>query len=330
MDLDYRPSNTWEQFNNQVKDYLVKQDILGQPRIFRGLQHALMEVTAGLVKQFPHKKTIYYLKNVDPIFEPVVVQLASDGLPVESLDVEVLSDPQAWVNGLGQEVLMVIVTRDVPFIGKTYDLTPLYNSIRDKRIFLVECSHTAHRFAPLKSPIGKYHVTLNSFGETHALALAGDRTRFPNPITQSLYWSDEEVQQFYLELESKPFDKKSIQDFEANPPADAKALYANSEQHRLFDRSLIYWEDMDGWAFVHEVQKLLGLPFQPAGLNTELETASLSRWGGVRTMDWLKSHGLTPEQIRGLVAISVDLIKNSDFRLAAETARKNTLKLQYG
>ena len=55
----------------------------------------------------------------------------------------------------------------------------------------------------------------------------------------------------------------------------------------------------------------LEIDLAEAGADGRLETASLSRWGGVRTMDWLKQQGLSDNQIRGLVLISQDLLDTS-------------------
>jgi hypothetical protein len=129
-----------------------------------------------------------------------------------------------------------------------------------------------------------------------------------------------------LSKESQP---RRVLDFENSAPARAKALFQNQDAGRTFDRAAVYFEDMDGYAFLDELARQMGEPLKAPGHEWRFETTSLSRWGGIRTMDWLKAQGLTPEQSRGLVVIDARLL-DTRFEQLFSSARESVLRLQNG
>jgi hypothetical protein len=115
--------------------------------------------------------------------------------------------------------------------------------------------------------------------------------------------------------------EKLVLEFEKSRPAQAQVFFAEDAQgskgrvSRLFDRAVIYWLDLDGHAVIDRLAKELKMDLAAPGFEHRLETTSLSRWGGLRTMDFLKSqlnelgHADPATILRGLVIISADLLE---------------------
>ncbi|MEQ1664928.1 MAG: hypothetical protein ABL927_06080, partial [Bdellovibrionales bacterium] len=82
--------------------------------------------------------------------------------------------------------------------------------------------------------------------------------------------------------------------------------------------------------FIDRLAKKLNMQLQAPGFDSRLETTSLSRWGGVRTMDFLAVHNLSPEQIRGLVILSSEIVANPNIVQIITQVRNEILADQMG
>jgi len=87
---------------------------------------------------------------------------------------------------------------------------------------------------------------------------------------------------------------------------------------RLFDRSLFCFEDVDGLSLATEIANSFGLPLPPPGAESMIETTSLCRWGDERIFSGLRDRGLSPEQLRGLVIIAVELLEQKGAAAVAQ------------
>ena len=72
---------------------------------------------------------------------------------------------------------------------------------------------------------------------------------------------------------------------------------------------------------------VLGDDLKPAGEELRFESLSLSRWGGLRTMDWLIEQGRKPEEVRGLLVISASQLTD-DFTEKFKSVRQQILEAQ--
>ena len=84
---------------------------------------------------------------------------------------------------------------------------------------------------------------------------------------------------------------------------------------------------MDGHAIIDSLAFAMGWILQEPGYECRLETTSLSRWGGLRTMDWLKHQGMTAEQIRGTIVIHASVISDQLIK-ALDGSLKRVRELQ--
>ena len=159
------------------------------------------------------------------------------------------------------------------------------------------------------------------------MSVASERLRLPPITAEGLSFPPTILKEISLEGFGRE-ERLRVEEFENSHPAQGEPIFTKDAK-RLFDRAVIYWPDMDGWALMTQVAQDLKLQIPPAGENSLLETTSLNRWRGVRTMDWLRPYGFSDEMIRGTVIFARDLI---DDRLtpALESARERILKMQNG
>jgi hypothetical protein len=123
--------------------------------------------------------------------------------------------------------------------------------------------------------------------------------------------------------------REGVLAFEQKKLGGCEPFFA-SDAERLWDRAVVFWKDMDGSAFIEELANNIGFGLLAPGEEQTMETTSLSRWGGVKTMDWLYALGVEPDVVRGLVILSASLLKLNNFDVAFVKARERVLELQNG
>ena len=316
---------TWTVLNLKLEEALGMDAPRSSLKLYQGLHHALMEVVMGLAKQFPFKKDIYYWKGIDPFLEPVAMALAREGYKVTPLNLEQITNPDSWMNTLPKDTLMVILPEDDPLLGKLHPIQAVTEKLKDQKIFSVKLAHHAFHYRPWPTTLNKFQVEIYAINSHLTLAFLGERARFGDWMSEGLIWKGDEVEVIKKLRPEKTIDANKITAFEKSLAPDFTPLFKTED--RLLDRAVFYREDMDGLALIESLAELLKTELLPPGEETRFETPSLSRWGGLRTMDWLKAFSLTPNQIRGLVILSSDLI-NPDLRSLLSKAKDEVLKRQ--
>ena len=364
MQIDYQSPHQWLRLNHHIADRLNIKKEKNEVRIYKELSHALWEILWGLVQLFPHKPKAYFFKDMNPYFDFPMRGLKLENIKVKALDLKTLEEGKDILNQLTSEDLFLLYSEDDPILGKKFPIQNLektfsHQTSSQKNLFLISISHNTHYYnqfylkQPLEEPsknllekssknlfeIKPYSIYIHSFGSKGALAFLGSRARrIKSPLASELFWNVKEYEKIEKELKkyekiNKPKElernKEKILNFEKTQVCDFKPFFS-SNCERIYDKAVIYWEDMDGYAFIHELSKKLERPLLPHGIETHLETTSLSRWnGGLTTMDWLQAYGLSMNQIRGLVMIDSSLIDENLPEIINDT-RKKILKLQLG
>lgn len=363
MHIDYHPFDNWHEINRRLAKHFDIYESKNEIRIYKSLPHALFEICLGLIKLFQHKNSIYYFRNTSPYLPLLIQQMRLENTKAQALDVNKMNDDEAlcfFFRNLKSEDLFLIYFKEDPLLGKKFPVHRLENlfgkeSSYGKSLFLISVSHGGNLSSCSLGENSDYRIAIQSFGEKGVLAFLGSRSKkiealispylkwkkqdFENFKTQ-VQWSSTTKEEFQLkkklpdekqELNRESLllkkEKKKILDFEKTKAGDFKAFFSPKEEGRIYDRAVIYWKDMDGFAFIDELSKELHFSLLPPGEEKRLETTSLSRWGGMKTMDWLKVYNLSNDQIRGLVMIDCSLI---DLKLPGliSKVRKKILKLQ--
>ncbi len=338
MHIDYRLSGQWWDLNETLTKVLGLPAEKVQVRAFKGLHAALCEITQALSIQFPHKKKAYYFKSMDPSLEGAMMALSRMGVQVEALDLSLLDSTKSggekaeeqWAEALSPETLAVVFSEDDPLLGRLYPVDEFEAHLLKRKIYALRISHSAYRLRPWPEELMRPQLRVYSAHPELALGLTHGKLRFLTPLAEGQNWqldlSALNLPQPSKESENRPL----VENFEASSVAGAQALWPKGGALRLYDRALVYWTDMDGEAVIRLLAESMGHSLQPPGQDRLMETASLSRWGGVKTMDWLKEQGLAPEVIRGLVILDQSLLKDPTLGEKLASVRQRIVKLQNG
>jgi hypothetical protein len=87
-------------------------------------------------------------------------------------------------------------------------------------------------------------------------------------------------------------------------------VYPVEPSRRLFDRSLLVLEGVNGDYFLHHLLGTLEVPsLRPPGFEIRCETTNLNRWSGPFAWQWWGESPLTESEQRSLVIFSAAFIK---------------------
>lgn len=338
MQINFRTSSEWSNLNEHISEYLNLNLEKNWVRVYQTTAQAIIETVVSLSKNFPLKKKLYYLKKMDPAFEAAIMLLAKEGFKVVELGFEVLDAPDEWSSGITKEDLFVLYSADDSLFGKTYDLSKFEKSLNEKNLFQIRVSNARHFYEGLPVPnvLNRNSIQIFNLGYEHALTLLGERARVGSIVAGQLNY--QKLPDLGWVKNPRTSSEKLILDFESKNISGAQAFFKLSDgipltvnsNGRIFDRAVIYWPDMDGYAFIDRLAKKLNMQLQAPGFDSRLETTSLSRWGGVRTMDFLAVHNLSPEQIRGLVILSSEIVANPNIVQIITQVRNEILADQMG
>jgi len=290
-------------------------------RSYFGLSHALNEVTRGLARLYPHKRSLAFIKGCGPYFEPLIKYFSMEGYQLQEIPIADVRKNNDWIEALKKDTLFVTMVDDDPLTGELFETQNINSILTSKKIFSVRLSHSAHlteQTSDLTSDL--YGARIFSGTSMCAITILGERASKIEPLffgDVSWNFAQEFTQAFARPLQNQ----KLIEDFESRKWAGAKPFFSPGSK-RIFDRAVLYWTDMDGEAFVTELSKI-----KKKSSPKTLAAASLCHWGGLTKMDWLKLQGFNPEMIRGLVVISSSLI-DDQLGPAMEAARAEILNLQ--
>lgn len=357
MQIDFRMPGAWSALNDSLADRLGLNLDKTVARLYQGTSHALHEVMWGLAKLFPQRKKIYYFKNMDPTFDSALMSFAKEGYQLVTLELSTLSNFENFVSS--SEDLLILYSSDDPLLGRAYDVAKFEAAIKSAGLFKVRVSHARHFYegsgfvqTPAASSGG--HLLDRNWAYIYALssnqsfALLGERGKIGAMVADQLLfdeaiWSQLNLDWFY---QPQALNSATILSFEAGRVAGAQPFFSLSDM-RIGDRAVIYWEDIDGHAVIDRLATQMGLTLNKPGYETRLETTSLSRWGGVRTMDFFKLQMTVMSRqyfsadqklqdyakvLRGLIIISHELL-NANLKLFEAhlcEVRKSILQDQNG
>lgn len=303
---DLRPNDQWDHLNREVTNKLLGPEAREEVRVYRGVEAAVWEVTQGAARLFPHRRKVICFAHQDPFHVAAISTFMRDGFEVTALPISELSQPTQLEQQIDLDTLLVLVSLDEPLTGRKFAQGQLAAWCDKKKAFLVQVNHHLHRQVP--HPVWSEHgspytIEIRAYRQNLAVAHLGSKAKLGSAMSPLLDWLEFDLAPLWLP--PKPpteTEQNAVRSFESAVPGGGSALW-NSQVGRLGDRAAVYWGDLDGHAVIHFLAQEQGRNLAPAGLETRFETTSLSRWGGLRTMDWLKHQGLTDLQIRGSLIV---------------------------
>jgi len=324
MLIDFRCPGSWAALSELAAAALKIDLSKNALRFYENSSHALIEITQGLAKQFPLKKKIFYFKNMSVAFEPALSLLAKEGYQLTALDIGQLANVESFKAGLDRETLCMLFSVDDPILGLHFSTEQLEVALVTASIARIKLSHSRHVYAKTSgfgfSPeIDRNEVRVFTLPSGRALAHMGERLRVGALVASEIDWSTKDIR---TDIKSdlvalvNPLEgnlQDAISKFESSGQTFGAEKFSYelpaSVAKRFYDRAILIWQDMDGHAVIDRLAKSLKLKLESPGFEYHMETLSLSRWGGVRTFDFLQSYGLSLNQRRGLVIFGSSLFE---------------------
>lgn len=322
MLTDWRPIERWDLLNRELTQRLLGEESKDEVRLYQGAEHAIWEVTQGLSRLFPHRRKIFYFQYQDPFHDHAMFSLLRDGFEVTALPIAQMSDPQSWQSQIGKETLLFLYSEDDPILGRKFDFENAVATCDQHKVFAVKVSHHRHRLEEWSGLDSPFAIDIKSYRADLAVAHLGSKAKIASAIAPFLEWEGCALDPILKWTIPGVSDwEKTVSAFESALPGGAQPLWGN-DCSRLYDRAVFYWEDMDGHSIIYHLAEALGWKLGSPGIEERLETTSLSRWGGLRTMDWLKQQGLTESQIRGTVVLHASVLGEEIKQRLIETVNK--------
>jgi hypothetical protein len=308
MKLDLTPFENWESLNERLAVELQYSE--NSLRAYSGAAAAIYELAMSTAQFYSHKRSVGFVEGQTPYLIGLLPYLYKEGYQVQVAPAEASLDWKAWVEGLKKDTNFVAFCEDHPVTGEVYDVGQLEIALNEKKIFCLRISHNQHLFKKIE--IQPYSARICSYQGNTAVAILGAKFRSPPLMAQSMDWSlDDFIKSIQISRTSHE-DKALIQNFEKTLPSPFQQ-YLKTES-RLFDRALFYCEEITGEALQQFLKKELNQPLLRAGLEKDIETTHLCRWGGHASYEpWWKPTP-KPEVLRGLTVISADLIQKTNLK----------------
>ncbi len=307
MKLDFQSPLDWQERNDKINQLLNLTPSGGAGLLIPGTIAALSEITAGLVRQFPHKKRVVYLKDVDPSIEAAVINLSREGCQLVGIDVNELSNSVRISEVIDGNCLFFLGCEDDPLLGRVFDLSMVLKEVEAKRSMSIVVSHANFRNSPLPQNFPRHQVYVYSLAPDLTLLLASSRLRWPIQLADRVPVREDWEAELNKLQQKKVSQISLIEQFEATPPAGGQAVFPKGTP-RVGDRAVIFWSDVDSWTVMSRLAEAWQRPLAAPGHCDWIEATSLHRWGGVRTMDWLRAFGFSEAMIRGTLILSAEIL----------------------
>ena len=199
------------------------------------------------------------------------------------------------------------MTHHDPLFSRKYKTEELFQHLNEQKHFVLQIYHNQPPSVESIKTLGRFQGYIVSINSQLAVAFLGARLKFSAPITSGFVWSDESTKRICEGLIDQIVeDKDKIEKFENSGTANSLPLLI--QQERVYDRAIIHWKDMDSHALL---QYLKQEELKETGYETEFESASLTRWGGFKSNDWLIQQGFKNDDLRGTLIIDVQQISES-------------------
>jgi hypothetical protein len=304
--LDHlQPPEIWDRINEAYRK------AFGYPeenplRCYSNLYMAVDEVTRQLASFLSHKRAFTYMKGFSPLFDSTLPFFLREGFQAQGIEWTAFErcgeDAESWVQALPPNTLFVLVFEDHAVTGQKADLSAIEKFLADKKIYLIRVSHwqlpsPQNPLSPFTIWVGPAHPGSNSPG----LVVCGSRFRAPESAAGFGPWTSDHNCNFSI----LPEDQELVRHFESHFPSE---VFFSIDKSRRFDRAVLCFSDLTGDLLLSCLEKKMGVLRLE-----EAATTHLCHWDSVKLFSRWWSPRPTPEQLRGLVIFSLNLLKRPDF-----------------
>ncbi len=305
----------WEQLNESLRGQLGFPEGDYSLRSYQGLGPAIWEIVQGTAQFYSHKRNVTLVTGQTPHIAPALPYLYKDGFQVQTPSWP--SDMKTFVEALKKDTNFVIYSEDHPVTGEIYDVEELDHLLNEKKIFSLRISHQNHLYKPVE--ILPYTVRICGYHPSAAIAFVGSKYKAPATMSALLAWDGENFTAgIQSVIKKSKEDENLILQFERNLPSGFQVFKPTGK--RSFDRSLIYSLEASGEALQKNIASQMKINLQKPGWESLIETTHLCRWGGVGTYQSWWDQRPSEEILRGLLVLSLDVVKDPHINLYLEKA----------
>ncbi len=329
MPIDLIATEAWEDLGDELKKTFSGDLFLSeapvQLRSYKSVGHAAFEASLTLSLIFSHKRSIGYIKGLSPAFEFLIPQYLKEALQIQMIEWFQLApgktEPQVWCEGLKKDTNFVLLAEDHPVTGEIFETEGIDKILNEKKIFSIRVSHAKHLQVCEEVRGGTARIL--SFGQDLAITIFGSRFKPQASTAAQMGWDKAAVIDKIQKGRQRVFDQKLVEDFET---IFSSWRFFQQKTPRLFDRSVLVFPGMNGDALVHEIANALGLNIKDRA--EAMATTSQCSWHDPISYKgwWLPQP--TPEQIRGLVVFSAEILRRKDFANLVKTSYDKVMDLQ--
>lgn len=343
MRFDLPIAGAWAAMNQVCREALaLPVDDARAVYVFRGLSHATWEISVGLAKLFPHKRTIAYWLDEGALFEDLAARMSSDGAIACGFDSTQAMDPAPWLEPIKKDLLLTLESIDDAVSGESLAFDAIDLALKDSRTFRVRVSHALHRECDL-SP-GPFEAHVLSVDRELAIAVCGVRVKFDPSVASRLPWPEldagipEAVSAVSARIgrrraEDVKKDAELLRAFRNALPTGARlAAPAPAASQVSSERVLFYFEDVDGASVIERAGLSPEIALPVPGRDGLIEAGSSCRWVSPQALErFTKARGLNGRAARGLIAVSVAALRIApDLAVRLANARAKVLEDQSG
>ncbi|MBX2987422.1 MAG: hypothetical protein KF802_05965 [Bdellovibrionaceae bacterium] len=311
MRVDLIPTETWDRLNVNVGRIWPKLQE-GHLRVHGGLPMAVSESAMGLAQLFSHKRSVAVIKGNSWIFDGIIPWFLRETYNVQSIslsDLKTSEQIQAWTQGLNKDTVFALFAEDHPLTGETWPWRELDETLNRQKIFSLRVSHSAFLRDPAEAVL-PFSCRFCTVGDNLAVSLSGTRLKLQAPVSSSLVWETQAVEQTTERRLQEGCDEKVVLDFEAQFP---EQRFFVAEAPRVFDRAVLVFKDVSGEALLRRLAAKLAIAPAFGGL---MDTANLCRWDSLRLYRGWWTDAPHEDVLRGLVTFSMELLKRNGFAKA--------------
>ncbi|HWU44606.1 MAG TPA: hypothetical protein VN132_14240 [Bdellovibrio sp.] len=309
MLIDVLRPEAWEEVNDTVKNWLGLE-AKTRARVYRGLAHAVYEISQGTAHFMAHKKAIGVIQGQTPVFENLLPYYYKETYEVFAQSHLQMSDVKQWVESLKKDTCFVLFAEDHPVTGELYPFVDeLDQLLNEKRIFSFRVSHARH-FSERREN-RPYTVRICSFNSEFAVALTGERFRSPAMMVENMPWSKDFVMaDLQKSLQRKNTNPVLVDQFEKEISSVAE-LYFQPGAFRLFDRAVCVFKDVSAEALAENVFNKLGISHNEGW--RKMSSTNMCHWSGIKMFRHWWQPEPSQEMLRGLLVIGLEFLNTKDF-----------------
>jgi hypothetical protein len=319
MTFDLRLSQDWEDQSRYVKSLLGISEAQAQVGLYHGIGHALLDLLYGIKEFWPLKKTLVVVGDGDPYLLSCLRTFVRESYQVIRKNSWELGNIAEWVNELKSDVLAVVYSSDHAFTGEVLLVQELSERLAAKKIYSIEIQHTLHAYS--KKTVFPWHIQVQHFFPDLAVVIQGARIRLFQHSAPLIEWYHRDLgQELNKWRDLHKENRESVKKFEAHFNGvnqenswNIRTYFDVSHDFRLWDRSIIFIDDVGGDHFIHRLAEKLNMTISYPGFSEFLETTHLCRWRVAKEYNWWGKEDLTPDDLRSLVAISVHILEQPNF-----------------